>query len=80
MLVFQVGRSPIPQFDAFTLKPDRQYHFRVTARSRRGEECQMMTRERVDLARATTAPEVVHGLSATTRVLAGQDISLECKV
>ncbi len=78
----EVGRSPIPQFDAFNLKPARQYYFRVTARSRRGGvEFEAMTRGRVDLARATAAPRLHTPAAAPAyrRVLAGGRLRLDCR-
>ncbi len=76
---FQVGRSPIPQFDAFNLKPARQYYFRVTARSRRGVEFEAMTRGRVDLSKATAVPVVRTPTTPYKRVLRGTGLGLECQ-
>ena len=75
-----MGRSPIPQFDVFNLKPKRQYYFRVTAKSRQGVESEIMTKGRVDLSKATKMPEFKKELPAYVRGLKGEDLVLECEV
>ena len=74
--LFKVGRSPIPQFDVFNLKPNRQYYFRVTAKSRKGIESEMMTKGRVDLSKATKMPVFAKELTPYVRVLKGQPLDL----
>ncbi len=75
----ELGRSPIPQFDAFHLKPQRQYYFRVTAKSRKGVECEMMTKGRVDLSKATKMPAFTKEMPTHLRLLKGTPLTLECE-
>lgn len=76
----QVGRSPITQFDAFNLKPNRQYYFRVTAKSRRGVEFELMTKGKVDLSKSTEMPKFTKQMPNYLRILEGQPLALSCEV
>lgn len=75
-----MGRSPIPQFDAFNLKPLRQYYFRVTGKSRKGVEFELMTKTKVDLTKSTKMPKFSRDLPTHLRVRKGRPFTLECEV
>lgn len=76
----ELGRTPITQYDVFNLKPKRQYYFRVTAKSKRGVELQMMTKGKVDLAKSTKKPEFTQKPTTLVRALKGNSLVLECEV
>ncbi|TRY61201.1 hypothetical protein TCAL_10078 [Tigriopus californicus] len=75
----ELGRTPITQYDVFNLKPKRQYYFRVTAKSKRGVELQMMTKGKVDLAKSTKKPEFTQKPSTLIRAMRGHSLVLECE-
>jgi hypothetical protein len=79
-VLFQVGRSPIPQFDVFNLKPGRNYYFRITAKSKRGVEFELMTKGKIDLNNATAIPTFTKEMKSNHRVLSGSPITLRCEV
>ena len=76
----ELGRTPIPQFDAFNLKPDKCYHFRVTARNKRGWGESIMTSHKVDLSRPTVMPTIASDLEPVVKALAGSRLRLPVRV
>merc|ERR1719270_650500 len=76
----ELGRTPIPQFDAFNLKPDKCYHFRVTARNKRGWGESIMTSHKVDLSRPTVMPTISSDLEPVVKALAGSRLRLPVRV
>ena len=76
----ELGRTPIPQFDAFNLKPDKCYHFRVTARNKRGWGDAIMTSHKVDLSRPTVMPTINSDLEPVVKALAGSRLRLPVRV
>ena len=76
----ELGRTPIPQFDAFNLKPDKCYHFRVTARNKRGWGDALMTSHKVDLSRPTVMPTITSDLDPIMKALSGSDLRLAVQV
>ena len=76
----ELGRTPIPQFDAFNLKPDKCYHFRVTARNKRGWGESIMTSHKVDLSRPTVMPTISTDLEPVVKALAGSRLRLPVRV
>lgn len=75
----ELGVSPINSFDAFNLKPDGEYQFRVTPRNRYGwgESVQSST---VTIGRVPELPEFVKILPGQLKALLDSDIYLECEV
>ena len=76
----ELGRTPIPQFDAFNLKPNKCYHFRVTARNKRGWGDAIMTSHKVDLSRPTVMPAITSDLDPIVKALAGSPLRLAVQV
>jgi hypothetical protein len=72
----ELGRSPLPQFDAFNLKANKCYHFRVTARNKRGWGDSIMTTHKVDLSRPTQMPAVTTALQASIKTFVGSSLRL----
>ena len=52
----------------------------MTAKSRKGVESEIMTKGRVDLAKATKMPKFIKELPPYVRVLKGNPLRLECEV
>lgn len=75
----ELGVSPLNSFDAFNLKPDGEYQFRVTPRNRYGwgESVQSGT---ITIGRTVNLPEFIRILLGQLKVLLGSDITLECEV
>merc|ERR1712128_219124 len=65
----ELGRTPIAQFDAFNLKPDKCYHFRVTARNKRGWGDPIMTTHKVDLSKPTQMPVITSDMDSMIKSL-----------
>ena len=76
----ELGRAPIPQFDAFNLKPNKCYHFRVTARNKRGWGDAIMTTNKVDLSRPTVMPSITSDLEPVVKALASTPLRLAVQV
>ncbi len=76
----EIGRSPLPQFDAFNLKPNKCYHFRVTARNKRGWGDSIMTTHKVDLSRPTQMPAITTALLPSIKTFAGSSLRLTVEV
>ena len=76
----ELGRTPIPQFDAFNLKPSKCYHFRVTARNKSGWGESIMTRHKVDLSRPTQMPVISSSLDPVIKALKGAPVRLSVQI
>ena len=76
----ELGRTPIPQFDVFNLKPNKCYHFRVTARNKRGWGDSIMTTNKVDLSKPTQMPSITAELDPVIKALVGNDFKLTVQV
>ena len=76
----ELGRTPIPQFDAFNLKPNKCYHFRVTARNKGGWGEALMTMHKVDLSKPTQMPVISSNMDSVIKCLKGSSVSLSVKI
>merc|ERR1719233_1756389 len=76
----EIGRTPIPQYDVFNLKPNKSYHFRVTARNKRGWGDSIMTTYKVDLSKPTQMPTISNDLEPVMKTLAGSDLRLSVQI
>lgn len=76
----ELGITPLNSFDAFNLKQDEQYHFRVTPRNRYGWGESVQTSSPVSVGLAGDRPEFVEILSGQLKVLAGETANLSCSV
>ena len=76
----ELGRTPIPQFDAFNLKPNKCYHFRVTARNKRGWGDAIMTTHKVDLSRPTQMPVITSEMYPIMKALKDSPLKLSIQV
>ena len=72
----ELGRTPIPQYDAFNLKPNKCYHFRVTARNKSGWGESIMTTHKVDLSRPTQMPVISSSMEPVVKALKGSRVRL----
>jgi len=76
----ELGRTPIPQFDAFNLKANKCYHFRVTARNKQGWGEAIMTTHKVDLSRPTQMPVITSDMDPIIKSLKGSSLRLSIQV
>merc|ERR1719219_1647944 len=76
----ELGRTPIPQYDAFNLKADKCYHFRVTARNKSGWGESIMTTHKVDLSRPTQMPVITSVMDPVIKALKSSSIRLSVQV
>ena len=76
----ELGRTPIPQFDAFNLKPNKCYHFRVTARNKGGWGESLMTVHKVDLNKPTQMPLITSSMDSVIKCLKGSTVCLSVKI
>ena len=76
----ELGRTPIPQFDAFNLKPNKCYHFRVTARNKRGWGDAIMTTHMVDLSKPTQMPVITSDMDPIIKALKASSLRLSIQV
>jgi len=76
----ELGRTPIPQYDVFNLKPDKSYHFRVTARNKRGWGDSIMTTHKVDLSKPTQMPTITSDIDNVLKTLSGSLVKLNVRI
>ncbi len=76
----EIGRTPIPQYDVFNLKPNKCYHFRVTARNKRGWGDSIMTTHKVDLSKPTQMPVINTDMDSVIKSLAGSTVKLNVRI
>lgn len=75
----ELGVSPLNSFDAFNLKPDGEYQFRITPRNRYGWGESVQSGP-ITVGRSENLPDFVKILPGQLKVLLGSNISLECEV
>ncbi|CAG0886838.1 unnamed protein product [Darwinula stevensoni] len=76
----EVGLSPVSQYEAFNLEPDRDYLFRITARNKYGWGEPVTTVSPVRLGHRSRLPEFVRILPGHLRLLKGWTLKLQCQV
>uniref|UniRef100_W8AQC6 Myosin light chain kinase, smooth muscle n=1 Tax=Ceratitis capitata TaxID=7213 RepID=W8AQC6_CERCA len=76
----ELGLTPINSFDAFNLKPNVEYHFRVTPKNRYGWGPSTQTSCPVQVGGAECLPEFVKILPGQMKALLGTQLVLECTV
>ena len=76
----EIGRTPIPQYDVFNLKPNKCYHFRVTARNKQGWGDSIMTTHKVDLNKPTQMPKISSEHDPIVKTFNGSDLRLAVSV
>ena len=72
--------TPITSADLYHLKPDREYHFRVTARNKYGWGESVVTSSPILTSSKTGLPQFHRQLHPQIKVLAGTDVLLSCEV
>lgn len=75
----EMGVSPLNNFDAFNLKPDGEYQFRITPRNRYGWG-EPVYSDIIKVGQRNELPEFVKILPGQLKALIGTDVSLECEV
>lgn len=75
----ELGVSPINSFDAFNLKPETEYVFRVTPRNRYGWG-ESISSASIVVGKPIVLPEFVKILPGQQKVLKGTEVTLECQV
>ncbi|KAJ8954585.1 hypothetical protein NQ318_003116 [Aromia moschata] len=75
----ELGVTPINTFDAFNLKPDGVYQFRVTPRNRYGWGESVLSGP-ITVGRHNALPEFTKILPGQLKALRGSDITLECEI
>lgn len=75
----EIGIAGSNTFDAFNLKPDEEYQFRITPRNRYGwgESVQSAP---IFLNKCAELPEFEKILSSQVKALRGDNVTLECQV
>ncbi|XP_036344439.1 muscle M-line assembly protein unc-89-like, partial [Rhagoletis pomonella] len=76
----ELGLTPINSFDAFNLKPNVEYHFRVTPKNRYGWGPSVQTSSPLQVGGAECLPEFVKILPGQLKALLGTQLMLECAV
>ncbi|XP_014087258.3 myosin light chain kinase, smooth muscle isoform X2 [Bactrocera oleae] len=76
----ELGLTPINSFDAFNLKPNVEYHFRVTPKNRYGWGPSVQTSSPLQVGGAECLPEFVKILPGQLKALLGTQLVLECTV
>lgn len=74
-----MGVTPINAFDAFNLRPGREYKFRVTPRNRYGWGEPVTMTNSVLVIESTDLPEFTKILPGQLKVLEGTPVKLECE-
>lgn len=75
----ELGITPRTTFDAFNLKPDAEYKFRVTPRNRYGWGESTASSTFV-IGKSIELPEFVKILPGQLKALIGSDVTMECEV
>lgn len=78
--ICQLAVSPICSFDAYHLKTDREYLFRVTPRNKYGWGDIEMTPRPVRVGRTVEQPVLPRSLPRQVRAMPGGSISLDAQV
>lgn len=72
--------SPIPSFDVYNLKTDREYLFRVTPRNKYGWGEAAMTPQPIRVGRRVEPPSLPHALPHHVRAMPGSCICIDAQV
>lgn len=76
----ELGVTPLNSFDAFNLKTEAEYHFRVTPRNRHGWGESTQTENPITVGIAIQLPEFTKILPGQLKALIEREINLECIV
>ncbi|XP_068144676.1 titin homolog isoform X2 [Drosophila tropicalis] len=76
----ELGLSPINSFDAFNLKPNLEYHFRVTPKNRYGWGPAVQTSSPLQVGGVECLPEFVKILPGQVKALLGSSFTLQCNM
>ncbi|KMY94124.1 uncharacterized protein Dsimw501_GD25583, isoform G [Drosophila simulans] len=76
----ELGLTPINSFDAFNLKPNVEYHFRVTPKNRYGWGPTVQTSSPLQVGGVECLPEFVKILPGQAKALLGSSFTLQCNM
>nr|XP_044249283.1 muscle M-line assembly protein unc-89 isoform X4 [Drosophila takahashii] len=76
----ELGLTPINSFDAFNLKPNVEYHFRVTPKNRYGWGPTVQTTSPLQVGGVECLPEFVKILPGQAKALLGSSFTLQCNM
>ncbi|XP_037714409.1 titin homolog isoform X5 [Drosophila subpulchrella] len=76
----ELGLTPINSFDAFNLKPNVEYHFRVTPKNRYGWGPTVQTSSALQVGGVECLPEFVKILPGQAKALLGSSFTLQCNM
>ncbi|XP_033233658.1 titin homolog isoform X5 [Drosophila pseudoobscura] len=76
----ELGLTPINSFDAFNLKPNVEYHFRVTPKNRYGWGPAVQTSSALQVGGVECLPEFVKILPGQVKALFGSSFTLQCNM
>uniref|UniRef100_A0A6P4FIV9 Muscle M-line assembly protein unc-89-like isoform X2 n=1 Tax=Drosophila rhopaloa TaxID=1041015 RepID=A0A6P4FIV9_DRORH len=76
----ELGLTPINSFDAFNLKPNLEYHFRVTPKNRYGWGPTVQTSSPLQVGGVECLPEFVKILPGQAKALLGSSFTLQCNM
>ncbi|XP_017019749.1 muscle M-line assembly protein unc-89 isoform X1 [Drosophila kikkawai] len=76
----ELGLTPINSFDAFNLKPNLEYHFRVTPKNRYGWGPTVQTSSALQVGGVECLPEFVKILPGQAKALLGSSFTLQCNM
>lgn len=76
----ELGLTPINSFDVFNLKPNTEYHFRVTPKNRYGWGPSVQTTSTLQVGGVECLPEFVKILPGQVKALLNSQFVLECTV
>ncbi|XP_017147184.1 muscle M-line assembly protein unc-89 isoform X11 [Drosophila miranda] len=76
----ELGLTPINSFDAFNLKPNVEYHFRVTPKNRYGWGPAVQTSSAMQVGGVECLPEFVKILPGQVKALFGSSFTLQCNM
>uniref|UniRef100_A0A1I8NUE4 Muscle M-line assembly protein unc-89 n=1 Tax=Stomoxys calcitrans TaxID=35570 RepID=A0A1I8NUE4_STOCA len=74
----ELGLSPINSFDAFNLKPNVEYHFRITPKNRYGWGPSVQTSKPLQVGGVECLPEFTTILPGQVKALLNKEFVLEC--
>lgn len=75
----EMGITPINSFDAFNLKPNGEYQFRVTPRNRYGWG-EPVVSDPITIGKHDELPEFTRILQGQLKALRGSEVFLDCEV
>ncbi|XP_030387654.1 titin homolog isoform X3 [Scaptodrosophila lebanonensis] len=76
----ELGLTPINSFDAFNLKPNLEYHFRVTPKNRYGWGPAVQTSSPLQVGGVECLPEFVKILPGQVKALISSSFTLQCNM